>query len=107
MSLKSIVQKLTGQAEANEERAFRILGARPGPGIDILIKPEEPLCGKWFVTGKTKAGAAFIDKFWRWQPLSNQKLAEMKKQALAWSLTFRTDYPFVSNTPLGTIEEPL
>jgi len=96
MSLKAIISKLTSLAEDNEERAYRILGARPGPGVDLLIKPEEPLCGKWFVTGRTQAGTAFIDKFWRWQPLSNQKLAEMKKQALNWNLTFRTDYPIVS-----------
>lgn len=105
MSLKSIVQKLTGQAGANEDRAYRILGARPGPGIDILIKPKEPLCGEWFVTGKTAAGTAFVEKFWRWQPMSNKSLAEMKRQALNWGLTFRTDYPIVSN--MYTIEEPL
>ena len=96
MSLKSIVKGLTRIAESNEDRAYRILGARPGPGIDMLIKPKEPLCGLWWVTGKTPAGEAFVNKFWRWQPLSNQKLAEMKKQALAWNLTFRTDYPIVS-----------
>ena len=107
MSLKSIVSKLTGQAEANEDRAFRILGARPGPGIDLVIKPEEPLCGKWFVDGRTAAGAAFVQKFWRWQPLSNKHLSEMKRQALAWGLTFRTDYPYVSNANWKSIEEPL
>jgi hypothetical protein len=96
MSLKAIISKLTSVAESNEERAYKILGARPGPGIDLLIKPMEPMQGKWFVTGRTAAGGAFINKFWRWQPLSNQKLAEMKKQAHAWNLTFRTDYPIVS-----------
>lgn len=107
MSLKSIVHKLTSAASANEERAFKILGARPGPGFDLLIKPEEPLCGKWYVTGKTVAGAAFVQKFWRWQPLSSQKLAEMKRQAFAWNLTFETSYPYISNERSGTIEEPL
>lgn len=107
MSLKSIVSKLTGLAEVNEARAFEILGARPGPGIDLVIKPEEPLCGLWWVDGRTAAGSAFIDKFWRWQPLSSQKLSEMKKQAFGWGLSFRTDYPYVSNGKYGTIEEPL
>lgn len=105
MSLKSIVQKLSGMAEANEERAFRILGARPGPGTDLLIRPEEPLNGLWEVSGKTPAGTAFINKFWRWQPLSNQKLAEMKRQAIGWGLTYTTIYPYISN--MMEIEEPL
>ena len=95
MSLKSIVQGLARIAKSNEDRAYAILGSRPGPGLDLLIKPEEPLCGKWFVDGKTPAGVAFVSKFWSWQPLSNQKLAEMKKQAIDWSLTFRTNYPVI------------
>lgn len=107
MSLKSIVQKLTSLAEGNADRAYKILGARPGPGLDLLIKPEEPLCGLWFVTGKTPAGEAFINKFWRWQPISNQKLSTLKKQAMDWGLTFETNYPYVSNSRMGSIEEPL
>lgn len=107
MSLKSIVQKLTGLAEANEERAYRILGARPGPGIDLLIKPEEPLCGLWHIFGQTPAGTAFVNKFWRWQPISSQKLSTMKKQALDWGLTYKTNYPYISNSRMGEIEEPL
>ena len=105
MSLKSIVSKLTTIAESNADRAFAILGAQPGPGIDLLIKPEEPLCGKWFVAGKTAAGAAFVEKFWRWQPLSSQKLAEMKKQAFAWGLTFETNYPYISDSPSVILED--
>jgi hypothetical protein len=96
MSLKSIVSSLQKIANSNADRAYAILGARPGPGLDLLINPEEPLCGKWYVTGKTPAGQAFISKFWQWQPLSNQKLAEMKKQAIDWDLTFRTNYPVLS-----------
>jgi hypothetical protein len=96
MSLKSIVSGLQKIAYSNADRAYAILGSRPGPGLDLLIKPEEPLCGKWYVVGKTPAGQAFISKFWQWQPLSNQKLAEMKKQAIDWDLTFRTNYPVLS-----------
>lgn len=104
MSLKSVVARLTSLATDNADRAYKILGSRPGPGIDLLIKPQEPLCGKWFVTGKTTAGSAFVQRFWRWQPLSNQKLAEMKKQATNWELSFETDYPYISNSRSGTIE---
>jgi hypothetical protein len=108
MSLKTIVSKLTSIAEGNADRAYRILGAHPGPGIDLLIKPQEPLCGKWFVIGKTPAGVAFVEKFWRWQPLSSQKLFTMKKQAADWGITFKTNYPYLSNsTPTTTWTEPL
>ena len=95
MSLKSIVKGLAKIAQSNADRAYSMLGARPGPGLDLLIKPEEPLCGLWWVIGKTQAGHAFVEKFWRWQPLSNQKLAEMKKQAIDWDLSFRTQFPVV------------
>ena len=96
MSLKSIVSGLARVAQSNADRAYSILGSRPGPGLDLLIHPEEPLCGKWYVVGKTPAGQAFVAKFWQWQPLSNQKLAEMKKQAMDWDLSFRTNYPVLS-----------
>lgn len=106
MSLKSLVQTLAAFAKNNEERAFSILGSRPGPGIDLLIKPVEPLCGKWYVTGLTPCGTAFIDKFWMFQPLSNQRVAEMRKQATEWGLSFRTEYTTVSITDAG-VAKPL
>lgn len=105
MSLKSLVKTLAAYAKNNEERAFSILGSRPGPGIDLLIKPVEPLCGKWNIEGLTPCGAAFIDKFWMFQPLSNQRVAEMRKQATEWGLSFRTEYTIVSiATPMTKID---
>ena len=92
---RDILDDVIEQADLNEDRAYRILGARPGPGLDIMVHPVEPLCGKWLVDGLTSAGRAFVDKFWRWQPLSNQKLAEMKKQARHWELSIETRYPFL------------
>jgi hypothetical protein len=92
MSLKSIVKKLANFAKHNEERAFSILGHRPGPGHDILIQPIEPLCGKYFAKGITPCGAAFVEKFWQFQPMNNQQIAELRKQATDWGLTFRTEY---------------
>ena len=92
---RDILDSVIEQADLNEKRAYAILGARPGPGVDLLINPVEPLNGEWFVTGMTKAGYAFINKFWRWQPLNNQKLAEMKKQARHWELSVETRYPFL------------
>jgi hypothetical protein len=96
MKLKEIVEGLKAIAEDNEDRAYRILGARPGPGIDLIIQPQVPLNGRWHVEGQTIAGQGFIGKFWIEQPLSNQKLAEMKKQANEWQLTYATEYPTVS-----------
>lgn len=96
MSLKAIVRDLVDFAKNNEERAFQILGSRPGPGIDLLIRPEEPLCGKWYVEGLTICGKGFIDRFWSLQPLSNQRVAEMRKQANEWGLTYQTKYNIVS-----------
>jgi len=94
--LAKIVADLKAIAESNEDRAYHILGARPGPGIDLLIEPQVPLNSKWHVSGQTHAGASFVFKFWLEQPLSNQKLAEMKKQANEWQLTYETKYPTVS-----------
>jgi hypothetical protein len=96
MTLGSLIKTLASFAKNNEERAFSILGSRPGPGIDILIKPIEPLCGRWNAEGLTPCGTAFIDKFWVFQPLSNQRVAELRKQATDWGLSFRTEYTIVS-----------
>ena len=96
MSLKSLVKNLASFAKNSEVRAHEILGARPGPGFDLLIKPVEPMCGKWHVEGLTRAGVAFVDKFWQWQPLSNQRVAELRKQANDWGLTYQTKYQVLS-----------
>jgi hypothetical protein len=76
---------------------------RPGPSLDLEIVPVEPLCGKWFVTGLTDAGRAFVNKFWFEQPLQNNyKLAELKREANDWGLKFH-----VVLTPVSlTAEEP-
>jgi len=91
--LRSIVDQLSKQANANANRAYLILGARPGPGLDIMIRPVEPLCGKWFIDGRTQAGKNFVAKFWSVQPVSNQSLSEFRKQALDWQLTYQTEIP--------------
>lgn len=98
MSLKSIVADLRDQAKENETRAYNILGARPGPGYDLLISPVEPLCGQWFVEGLTQAGRAFVKRFWEYQPLSSQHIAEMRKQATEWGLSFMTKFQTLSLT---------
>lgn len=96
MSLKSIVAELAEQAAENQDRAYDILGARPGPGYDILVYPIEPVCNQWFAEGLTAAGVAFIKRFWEFQPLSSQKVAEMRKQATEWGLTFVAKFTVLS-----------
>lgn len=97
VDLKAIMEGLKEMAASNEDRAYRILGARPGPGPDILIRPaNHPLNGEWDLIGLTECGTKFIAKFWRFQPLTNQKVAEMRKQATDWSLVYVTEMPIES-----------
>lgn len=102
MTIRSVVKTLIDRADFNKNKAYGILGARPGPGIDLRIHPVEPLCGRWFVDGQTLAGLAFVRKFWHAQPMSNQHIAEMRKQATAWGLTFTTKLVYSPLEPLKT-----
>jgi hypothetical protein len=87
--LSKIIEDLKGIADENERRAYQILGAKPGPGLDLEIVPMEPLCGKWYVNGLTEAGRGFVDRFWFEQPLQNNyKLAQLKREAIDWGLKF-------------------
>ena len=97
MSLKAIIDDIIRVAEDQVERAYRILGAKPGPGVDLLIYPVQPICGKWMVTGLTPAGSGFVSKFWFAQPIqSNNELNRLKGEANDWSLKYKIEYPIVS-----------
>ena len=98
-ALSKIIDGLKDIADANERRAYAILGARPGPGLDLEIVPVEPLCGKWYVTGITVAGRGFVSRFWFEQPLqNNHKLAQLKREAIEWGLKFHVVLTPVSLT---------
>lgn len=98
-AMNKIIDTLKGIADENERRAFKILGAKPGPGLDLEIVPVEPLCGKWFVTGLTAAGRGFVERFWFEQPLqNNHKLAQLKREAIDWGLKFHVVLTPVSLT---------
>jgi hypothetical protein len=94
MSLKAIIDDLAKAAGDQIERAYRILGAKPGPGVDLLIYPVQPLCGKWHVTGLTPAGQGFVSKFWFAQPF--EEIRRLKAEAEDWQLKYRVEYPVVS-----------
>jgi hypothetical protein len=94
MSLKAIMEDLARVAGDQVERAYAILGAKPGPGIDLLIYPVQPISGKWWVTGLTPAGRGFVNKFWFAQPIeSNQELNKLKGEANDWQLQYKVEYP--------------
>jgi hypothetical protein len=94
----SILQKLIEKAEAQQSEAYKALGAEPGPGIDLLIRPVEPLCGKWFADGLTEAGRRFVVKFYMEQPFNNYILARLKREAEDWALKYKVDLPILSLT---------
>lgn len=97
MSLKAIVEDIARLAEDQLERAYRILGAKPGPGIDLLIYPVQPISGHWWASGLTPAGRAFIHKFWFIQPIgSNHELKRLKDEANDWNLKYKVEYPVLS-----------
>ena len=95
-SYNSIIDAMLKEASDQFELAYRILGAKPGPGIDILIYPVQPLCGRWMVTGLTPAGRNFIKKFWYRSIETNRDLAQFKHEAIHWQLKYRTEYPITS-----------
>jgi hypothetical protein len=97
MSLKAIMEDLARLAGDQVERAYAILGAKPGPGVDLLIYPVQPICGKWWITGLTQAGRGFIHKFWSTQPIeSNPELKQLKDEANDWQLKYKVEYPAIS-----------
>ena len=95
-SLRSIVDAMLSESAEQVDRAYRILGAKPGPGVDLLIFPVQPLCGRWYVTGLTTAGRNFVDKFWMKSIGSNRELAQLKHEATDWQLKYRIEYPITS-----------
>jgi len=55
-SMKFSATKLFAKTKSQEDKAYAILGARPGPEIDLIIRPVEPMCGKWYANGLTDDG---------------------------------------------------
>src|SRR5262245_19810258 len=96
MKFSASVKRLLGKAKSQEAKAYMILGARPGPGLDLLISPVQPMCGMWYVRGLSNAGRAFVHKFYMEQPFNNYILAKMRREAMEWKLTFETEFPAVS-----------
>jgi hypothetical protein len=92
---EQLIKQGIEEIDAQMERAYQILGAKPGPGIDIEIHPDYPITQRYRLIGLTKAGKAFISKFWI-DPIvqSNHQLGEFKRQANDWQLTYRVAVKF-------------
>lgn len=96
MKISTAMRRLLARAKSQEDRAYEILGARPGPGIDLLVFPVEPMCGMWYCNGLTQAGQKFIFKFYMEQPFNNFVLARLKREAADWALKYQIRLPFMS-----------
>jgi hypothetical protein len=95
--LDEIGDWLAETAIDNLDKAYHILGARPGPGTDIDIHPAIPMNGTWCLTGITQAGKAFIAKFWANPYIdSNKQLVAFKRQCDDWGLKFHVIINFES-----------
>ena len=90
MKLDKIISSAKAELDNQVSRAYQILGAKPGPGIDIEIQPTYPVSRTYKLVGLTKAGKAFVAKFWSWPVYSNHQLGEFKRQANDWEITYRT-----------------
>lgn len=91
------LSNLKTAANARLNKAYDTLGARPGPGIDIWIKPTNPISANWEVEGKTECGTRWLRHQKYERLIDNTRLAIMKQQAADWGLSFHTDWSCVIN----------
>jgi hypothetical protein len=96
--LDEIGDWLSDIAATNLDKAYSILGAKPGPGTDINVLPAaHPHNGTWRLVGETAAGKAFIAKFWADPNIpNNHQLASFKSQCDEWGLKFHVVIKFQS-----------
>lgn len=95
-----ILSTLTIRAQTNADTAFAILGARPGPGIDITFTPTNPVSANYTVVALTDAGRAFLSKFWHGTNIveGGRMAQRMKSEAAEWGLSFHVDWSGVVST---------
>jgi hypothetical protein len=95
--LNNLVDWLEKGAAENVSKAYEILGAKPGPGVDIDVYPSlHTINNTWCLVGLTKAGTAFIAKFWPGLIRSNHQLAAFKRQCDEWGLKYHVIVKFES-----------
>lgn len=89
--MNKVFDDLIASATTKEGNAKELIGI-PGPGIDIIIKPTDPLSGQWNLTPLTNAGRRFINLNWPSGINSNSALAQFKSQCADWGLATHTDW---------------
>jgi hypothetical protein len=98
--MKTLIDWLSDTASENVSRAYDILGAKPGPGIDVEVYPDitddNGVSGIWCAVGLTKAGVAFVRKFWPGLIRNNNHLAVFKRQCEEWGLKYHISVKFES-----------
>jgi hypothetical protein len=85
------IDDLIKAIDAHESAAREIIGC-PGPGIDIIIRPTNPLSTRWLVEAKTEAGRRFIARFWPSGIDTSANLTRFKREAVDWGLTFHVNW---------------
>ena len=83
---------LTKTARSNLDRAYAILGHRPGPGYDIAFLPTNPVSSTWRVEGKSKAGKAYLKHIHTTKVDGGAALARFKHDLADWGLSYYTDW---------------
>jgi hypothetical protein len=89
--VSDIINGLAAKAKTNLiEAQLAEFGYLSGPGIDITVRTSTPITGDRLLAATTKAGQAFLDKFY---PLRIIPLAELSKFARLtheWGLSINT-----------------
>lgn len=92
--MKEIITKLVEQSEQNKSRAYSILGAEPGPGLDIIFTPELPVAHFYKITVLTPAGLGFMRVLYNSQGriAEGRDFTKMKKELADFGLSFHVDW---------------
>jgi len=91
--IKQIVNSLGLLAEGNRSRAELILGAAPGPGIDIIFIPDLPVAHNYTIKVMTAAGMGFLKHLYPDQGrIAASSLLKMKRELAEFGLSFHTDW---------------
>lgn len=92
--LSRIIADLTSKASVNESRAFSILGAHPGPGIDIIFLPDLPVAHAYTIKVLTPAGLGFMRVLYNSQGRISEgwELVKMKRELAEFGLSFHTEW---------------
>lgn len=87
------LDELIAKGKANSSEAYRLFGAAPGPGIDIIFTPDLPVAYYYSIKVLTPCGAGFIRVMYNSQGrVSSSTLTRMKKELAEFGLSFSTDW---------------